>query len=74
MDARGFPAVSPLANNVLPAISRKPEKSRLFRRKVLGYSSENSFWLKNVGNFMIPKAFSLEKKSFDYLSNSRYNI
>ena len=33
-DTRGFPELS-LADNASPAISRKPEKNRLYYRKVL---------------------------------------
>ena len=57
-----FPRMLSLVDNVLPAISRKGEKSRLFYRKVLGYSLENSFWkVKLVHNFIIPKGFSSYK-------------
>ena len=57
-----FPVVLSLADNASPAISHTQEKSRLFYRKVLRYSSENSFWkLKIVHNFIIPKGFSLYK-------------
>ena len=72
-DVRVFQVISPSQANVMPDTPDIQEKSRLLYRKVIQYSSENSFGLK-IGYFIIPKGLSVLNEIFNCLSNSRYAI
>ena len=53
--ARVFLSVMLQEDTAMPSISGMRENSCLFYRKVIQYSSENSFWSKKLDDFMIPK-------------------